>query len=602
VVSPPIPVRPGFAGGIEAWAEHGRAELLRLLPPEVAASPFSTHLSASMPDEMVAATCDLFARTFAPALMLVLDRADSHGVFVRPRPGRIELCGEHALGDRLGAAAVLVAGGARACATALAGGFDLPPVLDVDLQPATGRPGLFVGRRRAFGFDLYDHGRRASLPLASGGAVAAQAYLALAWKAALAALGPDAGGADLRAGDAIVAGSQPLGIEIRGDEVEPVPPAAKPAPSPFGDMLAPRRRPGLEVVPEAATWDFTVFRLTGPDRRAWACVPGSQLGPFLQRLDSGALDDVLTGFLAAPPAGRVLASHGDTAEAGLWDEAVIGPDLLPYEGGAVPPATAGGFVRLGKAAAAAAPPPPAAAVPPARTPAPQPTVVTDERPATPTPAATPGRRGRRPAILVGALLLLLLAVTAAAMAGVFTGRGTSGVDIVADQATSSTSPPPTSTSTSVLPTTTLPPPDTVPSIGSSAPVLTVVPTTRPATTVPAATTVAVSSTVTTASTSSTTTTVALPSSFVVAVTPGILGCGFQPPTAGAVRGSTVRFRNDTAGTITVVITPPAGPGTTISLDATGTSGGSTLATPGAYAVTCSAGGDSIVGRMTVTVT
>jgi plastocyanin len=86
------------------------------------------------------------------------------------------------------------------------------------------------------------------------------------------------------------------------------------------------------------------------------------------------------------------------------------------------------------------------------------------------------------------------------------------------------------------------------------------------------------------------------------VTPGILGCGFQPPTAGAVRGSTVRFRNDTAGTITVVITPPAGPGTTISLDATGTSGGSTLATPGAYAVTCSAGGDSIVGRMTVTVT
>jgi len=40
----------------------------------------------------------------------------------------------------------------------------------------------------------------------------------------------------------------------------------------------------------------------------------------------------------------------------------------------------------------------------------------------------------------------------------------------------------------------------------------------------------------------------------------------------------------------------------VSLDAGGTSGGYSLATPGSYAITCTPGGDSQVGRMTVNVT
>ncbi len=98
VVSPPVPVRPGFTADIADWAVRGADELRRVLPAGVAARGFSTHLSASMPPRLVGPLCALFAETFAPALMLVLDRADSHGLFLRPRPGRVELCGEFATG------------------------------------------------------------------------------------------------------------------------------------------------------------------------------------------------------------------------------------------------------------------------------------------------------------------------------------------------------------------------------------------------------------------------------------------------------------------------------------------------------------------------
>ena len=54
----------------------------------ITVTPFSTHISASMPDAMVDAACDLFARTFAPALTLILGGADSE---IRPTTTRIAL-------------------------------------------------------------------------------------------------------------------------------------------------------------------------------------------------------------------------------------------------------------------------------------------------------------------------------------------------------------------------------------------------------------------------------------------------------------------------------------------------------------------------------
>ncbi len=297
VVSPPVVVEPGFAADVAAWAAEGWHQLSGVLPPGVEAKGFSTHLSASMPEAVAQRVAALFATTFAPALMLVLDRADSHGVFVRPRPGRIEVCGEHATGPRLGGAAVLVAGGARACAAVVVGAVGpdrLPPVLEVDVRPATGRCGLFVGRHLAFGFDLYAAGRQARLPIQGGGAIGAQAYLELAWRAARLALGTDASNADLDAGIRMVAGSMALGVE---EAVGDVAPALGPhlPPSPYGDLLTRRHRPGFTVTPEAATWDFTVFGLRGV-RRAFVSVPSTQLGAFLGQLDAGRLDGCSAAF------------------------------------------------------------------------------------------------------------------------------------------------------------------------------------------------------------------------------------------------------------------------------------------------------------------
>jgi len=86
---------------------------------------------------------------------------------------------------------------------------------------------------------------------------------------------------------------------------------------------------------------------------------------------------------------------------------------------------------------------------------------------------------------------------------------------------------------------------------------------------------------------------------VVAVTEGILGCGFQPAAASVAPGSTVRFRNDTSVPVTVVIGPPAG--VTIVLDSGGTSGITALTTPATYAVSCASAGAGPAGRMTITV-
>ncbi|MEA2825988.1 MAG: hypothetical protein QOG43_427 [Actinomycetota bacterium] len=616
VVSPPVPVRPGFALDVADWGARGAVELRRILPPGIGMRGFSTHLSASLPPRLVGPVCALLAETFAPALMLVLDRADSHGVFLRPRPGRVELCGEFATGARLGAAAALVAGGTRACAGALArDGLSregLPPALAVDLRPATGRFGLFVGRRLAFGFDLYAAGRRARLPLEDGGVITAQAHLERAWSAARAALADAAGPADLDAGDRIVAGSSPLGVES-ADGDAPHPPRPAP-PSPCGGILGSRRRPGVDVVAVAATWDFTVFRLDHGRRTAYACIPTPWLEQFLDRLDSGDLDVILARFLDAAPAGRVLVAHDQTGEPGLWDDAVIGPDLLPYER-----TVADGDLRVtrpvparpGKVAVVApGPPAPAAAAS-----SPGDTVVVPTRveagPAAGGPPPAPlavgprspvggRRRGRRRIRVLAVLFGVLLAAGLAAWAGGLVGGGGPVVEVrtspppppppppttvFREPATSVavTSAPDEPTSTAAPTTAAATTPVPRPTAGATAapatePPTTVVPTTVPSTTV-------------------TTVVINPPTDVLVGVAEGVTGCAFQPSSITVVMGSTVAFRNDADAEVTIVIGE-----TTIMLDSGGVSGPYLLATAGAYGATCALGAGGVTGGMTITVT
>ncbi|MEP6871959.1 MAG: hypothetical protein ABI939_08935, partial [Anaerolineaceae bacterium] len=176
VATPPISVKRGFTGDVVAWAGHGRAQLEAVLPQGHGLEGYSTHLSVAAPGPDGDDLASLYAKTFAPALALLLERPDSQGVYVRPRPGRLELCGEFVEGSRLGAVAAFVAGSARATSLARVGLGTLPPALAVQTLPAIERYGLRV-TRHACGVDLYAAGRAASLPIAGGGEISVQTYL-----------------------------------------------------------------------------------------------------------------------------------------------------------------------------------------------------------------------------------------------------------------------------------------------------------------------------------------------------------------------------------------------------------------------------------------
>jgi len=579
VVSPPVVLRPGFSSRVAGWAERGRDHLAGLVPDGTDIAGYSTHLSAAMPDPLTSRVADLHARTFAPALMLMLDRADSHGVFVRPRPYRLELCGEYAAGVRLAGVAAFFVGSAKACAAALGDDPEafgaLPPSLAVDAQPATGRPGTYVGRRRAFGFDLYKEGRRARLPLAAGGTVTAQEHIERAWEAARLALGADAAKTDLDPAARIVAGSTALGIEQDGPD-EVCPPMSV-ASSPFGGLLRPRRRPGFGVSPHIATWGFTVFRLDGRCRTAWACVPRSHLDRFLDRLDAGRLDDVLGGYLEATPGGRVLANNRQTREPALWDDVASGTDLLPSELG--PTGSHDGSGAGGKRRARPAKP----------LPVPRCLAVEDALGA-PEPAAAPDRGGsRHPAVLLIAAALMV--VIAAAAAGLLWGSKDEPVGTAPAPVATTTSP--VLSTTPVVTSSGRPAPSTTPVVtpsGRPAPSTTVprLTTTRPLTQPTAAPT----STVPAPSTSLTPSTSTLPTT---APDPGLVtvvaGCGFTPPSLNRPQGSSLRFRNSAGVAVSVLVTAPAG-GTSATFPLTPgqESGPYVLAVPGTYFVECNGAG------------
>ena len=151
----------------------------------------------------------------------LMNRDDSPGLLVRPRPGRAELCGEFTGGPALAAAAAFVAGSTRACAVAIrrrSARALLPPGLTVQLAPAVHRYGWYVDRR-AFGPDLHGAGRQTLLPRAAGGTISAQSHLELAWAAARQALAEDAAAADTLAAEAMVSGALPLPAEH--DQPEP---------------------------------------------------------------------------------------------------------------------------------------------------------------------------------------------------------------------------------------------------------------------------------------------------------------------------------------------------------------------------------------------
>jgi hypothetical protein len=310
--APPIAVRPGFADDVGAWTRAARHELETRLGDDYTLHGYSTHLSVAADNRRNARASALFARTFAPGLMLLVDRATSPGLIIRPRPGRVELCGEFVDGPWMRAATVYAAGAVRACDNALTGTATfaaLPPQVVVATRPARARAGWFVDRT-GFGTDiLADGARRARLHRCDGRRVRVQDHFEAAWTAARTALHTRAAASDLAAVDDLVSGRAPLPTEIDPEVVAAGDAGRLPAPSPLGDVARVRLRPGFTVEATAATWATTVFclRARGRVREAYAAIPRARLASFFTALDAGRLDDLLGRYLALPPTDRPVA-------------------------------------------------------------------------------------------------------------------------------------------------------------------------------------------------------------------------------------------------------------------------------------------------------
>ncbi|HEV8516385.1 MAG TPA: hypothetical protein VGQ47_01940 [Candidatus Limnocylindrales bacterium] len=337
----PVPVAMGFAAAAARRIILEERRLRRSLRRPFRLEGYSTHLSVAMPDRLADAVARQYVRSFAPAMMLLMDGLAAPGLLVRPRPGRLELGGSHVPASRLAVVATFAVGSALACANAIKADRNargLPPALALAVEPALDRYGWYVDRR-APGCDLYALGRSATLRLTSGERWTAGRYLEEAWASARRPLEAVAMENELLPIDALVEGRLPLPVEESGstERSREIPRPfdehdADERNDPFGVSLAPRGR-GVRAAPVLLTWSRAVFLLLadGFERPAFASVPVSRLECFLSLLAGGSLDRIVARYVDHDGPVRRLDDPGRAARAGLYD--ALGPRvaLLPPE-------------------------------------------------------------------------------------------------------------------------------------------------------------------------------------------------------------------------------------------------------------------------------
>jgi hypothetical protein len=325
---PPTRLSSGFSFVVEQRANQAHAFLKQVLPAGIRIEGYSTHISVSVNPKWGEQIALLLACTFAPALMLLMDKRSSPGLLVRLRPNRMELGGEYVSGRHLRAALAMAVGGVRAC---LSGKH--PPRLALHLALDDDRYGWYVDRR-AFGPDLYSEGRQARLRMTNGGRITAQEQLEASWEIARKNLSGLANEADLEPADKLVAGVDHLAIEGPAEERLKESYQASIEPSVYGTILGPHVRPGFEIAPVMVNWAVCVFVIVNPkdNRRAFACVPGNDLERFLGQLESGMLDPLICDYVNRPATGRKLYQYDQTKQFGLYDalgarRKLISPEL-----------------------------------------------------------------------------------------------------------------------------------------------------------------------------------------------------------------------------------------------------------------------------------
>jgi hypothetical protein len=334
LATPPLALGPAFTERLARRADAGATLLDAVLPRSVRRVGYSTHLSISTPAVVADEVAWLFVGRFAPGLMLLMDRAWSPGLLIRPRPGRTELCAEFARGKTLRAAAAFAAGSVQACIAAATGEptqVPLPPEISARIEPAVARYGWYFDRG-AVGQDLLREGRATMLRTLNGASMTAQEHLERAWCAARHALDGAATTSDFLWAQRMVSGQIPLPIDDAHNESESAAVSSTQVPA-AGGMLRSQVRPRFALAPVMVTWDVVVFvcAANGGLRRAFACVPRAHATTFLRALTLGRLDELLLDYLTAEPRDRRLETREQTRRPGLYDILGLRRDLLPPE-------------------------------------------------------------------------------------------------------------------------------------------------------------------------------------------------------------------------------------------------------------------------------
>jgi hypothetical protein len=359
----PIPRRSGVATAAADELLARRGELVAAIRQfnentgrSLALRGYSTHLSAYCPPGRLAEIAHRFARTAAPAAMLMLDLAASPGALVRPRGNRLEIAGEYVgARDDLRAAMVFF------LAAMLATAENAPlPILGGRLLPASGRTGWFVDRA-AYGDDLYLDGRMARLALSGGGTILAGTLMGDVWEAARPLVEGIATREELALVDETVTGERPLPLEREPSEEEELAPLV--SIKDFASILRERHRPKVAIRPVSVSWEAATFEVTTPYRSFYASVAREAFASFTRMFERGALDRTLVRYARRPFRDRILELG--TTKAGLFDamevaemsSADLEPRIVvttPPEATLVPPPPRRASRRVAVAFAAAA--------------------------------------------------------------------------------------------------------------------------------------------------------------------------------------------------------------------------------------------------------
>ena len=415
IATSPVVMRPGFTGelGRLVRVEHGR--LVAHVGPSVQVQGWSTHLNVEVADGTAVSVALRLATRFAPALMLLMDRRESPGLLVRPRPSRIELGGEYLVGDQLRAAMLMAAAATLVCERPASGRpvrRALPPALRLDLQPARALRALMstapVRRRlvRTRKIDRnpnplapHDHRTDAPRTLLGDGPGSGRIHCPARGTGAARRDGrrrsASAGRAAFSRPDTVAT----CAARARRRRARP----GDPSPIPGGGLRG----------------HLVVHRVSHLRQPVAVCVrPAHQLSGFHGALRDGGLDGILGRAMAAEGSDRVLRSSDQTGDIGVFDRIGDPADLTPAERD---PGTGqpfgGGGGRAGRQAKRRAGPPPISRANPAR------------------------RIG--PVVIVAAVLVALIAVGGVAVA--VSGGGSEKRSSAAAKTTTSASLPTTTT-------------------------------------------------------------------------------------------------------------------------------------------------------------